>query len=271
MRSWHFVLLLLPFFWSCTNNNSNAEINSAFKKPVIIYPFPLNKPKDFLQPEFIAPSDPFFAGKFKFNDTIKLDLKNRINFSGKDLLNEYSISQMPDSLDVNGLELIADYEKEIYFNESAIHPTWRYDKIFAYYPVYLVNSTNSNKLFFGKEHHGFGIQEAIDTNPQTQGWSPIEYKAIGLSCGNGDWAVIIRPGEFVLLLMKKYRGKIKTKVRARIANGPTIYVSKPFEASINQEQFQPNPFLINFFKVMPDAEPNMYFFGASTRKLGDKF
>jgi hypothetical protein len=184
---------------------------------------------------------------------------------------EYSINQLPDSLDINGLELIADYEKEVYYNESAIHRTWRYDKIFAYYPVYLVNSTNSNKLYFGKDYHGYGIQEAIDTSRLAQDWAPIEQKAIGLECGNGEWAMVIRPGEFIMLLMKKYRGETKTKVRVRIANGPTIYVSKSFDASINQDQFQPGSFLTKFFKELEYEEPTKYFYGASIRKLPGKY
>jgi hypothetical protein len=78
MRNWYLILLWLMITLSCTKKKAIDEGNSAFKKPEIIYSFQSDKQKDFLQPKSIAPSDPVFAGKYKFNDTIKLDLKKEI-------------------------------------------------------------------------------------------------------------------------------------------------------------------------------------------------
>jgi hypothetical protein len=102
-----------------------------------------------------------------------------------------------------------------------------------YYPVYIVNQTPNTKLFIGKDSYVFAIQEALD---EKGNWRPIEGRAFD-ACGNGSWGLKIYSYEFVTVLLPKYEGDFKTKIRVRIKNRDIIYVSKPFEATINKKQF----------------------------------
>lgn len=79
----------------------------------------------------------------------------------------------------------------------------------------------------------FAIQEALDDNGD---WRPIEGRGFDF-CGNGYWGLKIHSNEFMTILFPKYAGDFKTKIRVRIKNHDIIYVSRPFEGTINKKQF----------------------------------
>ncbi len=45
------------------------------------------------------------------------------------------------------------------------------------------------------------------------------------------------PKEFVTVLIPKYEGNYKTKLRLRFSNGENLYISEPFEGVIDKKQF----------------------------------
>ena len=73
-----------------------------------------------------------------------------------------------DTLDVTGFEIIVDYEKNIAFRRYDFE-----DTVGVYFPVYIVNSTSSDKVLLGKDSYVFGLQEALDED-RRQRWRPIE-------------------------------------------------------------------------------------------------
>lgn len=179
--------------------------------------------------DYLTTTYPTFIGKFRFNDSIDINPKKRdtslYNDTHKSINDIKQISQ-------SGLELIVDYQTTILHN-------WFNDQnstYFSHYPLYLVNSTDSDKILFGKDGHLFGIQEAQDKDAYNS-WKPIEAKGWDF-CGNGHWSLIIKPNEFGLVLMPKYKGDYKTNLRARIKNGDNIIVSNSYKGVINKSQFK---------------------------------
>ena len=108
---------------------------------------------------------------------------------------------------------------------------------FDFYPVYIVNNSKVPKLLKGKDLRLFGLQEAVIKESKYYArWHPVEMRGWDF-CGNGHWSRIIMPNQYALVLFPKYSGDFKTKMRVRIQNGESIYVSQPFEGVINKSQF----------------------------------
>lgn len=178
---------------------------------------------------------PRVVGKYRFTDS--LDVRNSIEdttFLNDYFFDDFSKYEIIDSLDVNGLELVADYKTTVLLQDHYLDDSLFYE----YYPVFLVNSTRTEKLFLAKNNYAYSIQEAkfIKKNRSYHNWYAIE--GLGWDwCGNGNWGVVVRPQEFILILMRKYRGDYYTHIRVRLRNGPTTYVSKGFPGVINESQF----------------------------------
>lgn len=124
-----------------------------------------------------------------------------------------------------------DYESSVKYNRNYQNDSTLYD----HYPVYFVNSTNTDKVFFGKDSYAFGIQEAIAKEKYII-WRPIEGRGYDF-CGNGHWGLIVHPREFVLVLMRKYEGDYETELRVRFKVDENIVISRPFKGRINVSQF----------------------------------
>ncbi len=216
---------------SCQNKTASAVfeipdiVNSQFSDTVTSKPF---------KARYLSEVSPGFVGKYKFQKEIDINPENRDTTTYKDFIEGYSPAriQISDSIDVNGFELIVDYEKTVRYNPFYEQGS----KLFDHYPVYFVNSTHTDKMFFGKDSYVFGIQEAL--SPDNWGeWRPIEGRGFDF-CGNGRFGVIVHPNEFVLVLMRKYEGDFKTALRVRIEVGNSVYVSKPFVGMIDECQFE---------------------------------
>lgn len=222
-----FCLLACSFVIACSTDYCSEK----FQLPKVINTqYAITTKKQVLEPESLSEVFPSFIGKYKFGEVVDLNMEKQDTSTWQDYISEYSINQN-DSLDVNGFELIVDYNNEVYFNRF-----FEYDSVlFAHYPVYFVNSTNSNKIFIGKDSHAFGIQEAKALEGFSA-WRPIESSSFD-SCGNGGWGLIIKPGEFAVMLMRKYGGETETDLRVRAQMGNSTFVSKPFKGVVNQKQF----------------------------------
>lgn len=228
-----FILIIVTIL-SCQRNNND---NIVFKPPKIVNSkFEDNKKAIPHETEHVSQVFPVFAGKYKFQDKIDVNPIKEDKLMNKDLISGYSSVKKVDSISIHGLEIIVDYKTSVKYSKYYE----RDSTIYKYYPVYFVNSTNSDKLFIGKDSYVFGIQEALkkqnSRNLRNRNWLPIEGKGFDF-CGNGYWGLVVHPKEFVLILMRKYKGNYNTKMRVRFRFGENILVSKPFEGKINKNQF----------------------------------
>lgn len=125
------------------NGCTNKESSSNFQIPKIVNTQLLSTTKKItLAPDSLVDVFPPFIGKSKFGDIVDLSRENRDTSYQKDYLPEYRLSD-DDSLHVNRLELLVDYKTEVYYNRF-----FEYDStLFRHYPVYFINSSNTNKVF----------------------------------------------------------------------------------------------------------------------------
>lgn len=219
-----FGLTLLLF--SCVTPDTEIQTQKTFKIPVLIQDS-FTKPIEVFNTNSINQSMSVFIGKSAFCDTYSMTNYYNNNPNYKNDFIDRKELWLSDSLKTDGFELFPDYKKTVIWTNQEDERT------FSYYPVYVVNNTPNTKLFKGKSQHVFSIQEALDSNKK---WRPIEGRKL-FFCGNGFWGLKIHSNEFVALLIPKYEGTFKTKIRIRIEIGDIIYVSTPYEGYINEKQF----------------------------------
>lgn len=227
-----------------------------FKMPVLKVDKDQDKdaPKALFKAKAISPVFPHVMGKYKFADTVSL-YKDKVEKGRR-------MSIPPDSMpDFNGFELKVDYKNEVYLSR------YNQDTLYAYYPVYFINSTQTNKVFFGKDSYTFGGQEVSQRYNQ---WQPIERKGFDF-CGHGHWQMIVEPGEFVLVLMRKYQGSLTTHLRVKFRMGGSIYVSKGFKGKISPEQMNlnDNDVLENLVESGGRVERHLFYGNSSWLNIPD--
>jgi hypothetical protein len=145
---------------------------------------------------------------------------------------EYSFDQFSDKVSTNGLDLFVDYQNTVFAQRYSHNK-----ELLPFYAVYLVNNSSLPKRFKGKDSWVFGLQEAVQNSSNYyDNWRPIEMRGWDF-CGMGNWSKILLPNEYAVILFPKYEGNLKTKVRVRIQNGESIYVSESFEGIVNESQF----------------------------------
>jgi len=163
--------------------------------------------------------------------------------SEKDMLWEQSRPKFRDSLTTDGFQIFPDYNTSVH-NKRDFYPNF-----FCYFPVYVVNETSSTKVFFAKDSHVFGIQEAIDASNLSDEWRPIEARGFDF-CGNGSFGVKVHPGEFIMFLVPKYQGEEKNAMRIRLQIGESLYISRSYEGTFDTSQFNiPNSPLFRHYTV----------------------
>lgn len=216
-------LLLIPLILiaSCQNEMQNTEL-TTFKKPILKKSMP-DDTNYYKKQNYINSINPKLLGKFRFSDSIEID-QTLSKLSGKTLISTHMISHS-DTNSIDGFEIETDYLSNI-FNDGSYS-----------YPVYLINQTPGIKTIYGDQGYMFGLQEAIDSSGD---WRPIEGRA-KIDFEPWYFDLKVHSKEFVVILFPKYSGKYKTKLRVRIRNGDATYISKPFEGSINYNQFYLKP------------------------------
>lgn len=232
MKTKIFILtIVIGTLLSCQTNSRKREL-TEFEVPQVINTQFNDSIKSIpYQAKSVTAVFPFFVGKFKFQEKIDVNPEKRDTTINRDFIKEYSPRRLTDSLDINGLELIVDYNNTVKYNRYYELDSILYD----HYPVYFVNSTKTDKMFYGKDSYVYGIQEAVD-NEKYGKWRPIEGRGFDF-CGNGKWGLIVHPQEFILVLMRKYEGDYKTDMRVRFEVGENIFVSRPFKGRLNERQF----------------------------------
>lgn len=224
------ISYLLIAFCLVGCNNSNKQIQKIFPDFVIPYIIQTtNDDSSKFENEHSSYVYTPFGGKFKFIDTIDLKGRNDSNFY-KDRIRDFytANSKIADTLPTNGFEMEVDYKTSIKIEDKYKN----LEKGKYFYPAFIINRTPSAKVLIGKDDHLFAMQEAKDSN---EIWRPIELEGYGV-CGCCYWAVNVHHNEYVVMLLPKYKGNFKTKLRVRLRNNATIYASKPFDGMIDYKQ-----------------------------------
>lgn len=255
------ILSVVLTIYSCVENNDSV-VDANFNIPVIQQRITADT-IEYSHPDFITGVYPIFAGKSKFCDTLELTKGGwRDTTYGEDYIHPY-IAWETDSLKFDGFELFPDY------NTTVANIPYFESKGYYCYPMYIVNQTPSVKIFTGKDDHVYAIQEALDSN---QVWRPIEARGYEF-CGNGSWDLKIHPGEFVVVLIHKYKGNHKTKLRVRLAVNLNTYVSAPFEGTIDYKQFYLDRQEFSYYSELVEDKYDViryYFLGAKPMEVDDE-
>lgn len=153
--------LLSAMLFSChTIQQPEQPEKKKFHLPVILQDSSLEKAV-LMEAKAVNPTSFRVMGKFRFCDTLKLQNEGPyidIAPEHSDILHEKSGIGIWDSLNTDGFQIFADYKTSIHYRNS------EYELTQVYFPVYLVNETDTTKIFFGKDHHAWGVQEAKDTS-----------------------------------------------------------------------------------------------------------
>lgn len=193
-------------------------------------------------------------GKHRLSDTILLKKPQTYldeSIPGYDLIKSETTY---DSLDFSGLEIVADY--------GTTFPMLHRDKstnersqIYAYFPAYVINNKKTERYFTYKSNFARGIQ--IKDTPF---FEPIEYLEMPWLCLDINYYVKLLPGEFVILLFKKYEGKGEGQLRILVKNGRLPIYSAPYKANYNKTQTN---FGVQYDKVIkpnPDTLSHIYYY-----------
>ncbi|GGH75577.1 hypothetical protein [Phaeocystidibacter marisrubri] len=248
---------------ACTTTTSSIT-DRAFVAPKIVNSQPLDKQvPDTSALNEMRSSDIIYMGRHNWKREIDIysDKLGDENFADR-----YPTSdRMADSMDIVGLTIVPDYDQTIWY---AHYPSAS-RMMYSYYPIFIINTTNTNKLFQAKDTYILGIQEAVDsTNGRYGHWFPIEHRPFDF-CGNGRFYQVLQPGQFILALVRKYHGDCKTSMRLRLQIGENIFVTKGFEGYINEQQFElrDSSSLARQVKEDPIGSISYSFMGATPRVL----
>jgi hypothetical protein len=147
----------------------------------------------------------------------------------------------PTDIDSNLINLKSD---KIYFqfnledspkNLKSMDFAWLEDNPDAYFTGYLVNTSDSTFSAERQDGSLIMIQEALDEEGI---WKPIEYWVYS-GCGNSYFNPLkLDSGKYVMIPIRKYSGKFKTKIRLKFKYGSEILYSDSFEGSLNMSVFE---------------------------------
>lgn len=208
------LLTISSAFLLLSCNNTRSGKNDSFHFPYIknIKDY---YPKESDRVDSLSMADNPFIGKYSFADTIDLSHPKKL-IDSIDYTRERT-HRVEYNLPLYGLETFIDTTTVITYHGK------------SYYPMYVVNQTNSDK-FFSTYHI------ILEAEYKYHGFYPIECTGT-FFCGNSWYLLKIKPKEFALVLIRKYEGKIKTRYRVNIANEDNIIKSLPFNGTINSGQF----------------------------------
>lgn len=224
MRITAYILLLLVFM-GCNADKKNDTKTEVFHLPIITVP-PYKDTVKKNDMHSLRGWGGVFIGKFRFStDSINFPYKPDTLFY-KDYLegNMWNITE--DTVNATGFEIIPNYSYMVAYSVWGEPPTY-------YYPVYVINETQTTKYFNGDGKEVFALEEAIDSSRK---WRPIGRKGWNF-CGNGLYGMKVHPSEYIMCLFPRCKGNYKTLMRIRFNICGTIYVSAPFKGEINYDQF----------------------------------
>lgn len=230
-----FAISIISIHACTTKPNVATPCNDIFETPKVIQ-HPTNTPLENLLMDTMSFANYWIVEKYRFNDEIyyrKHPHTKYIKFKS-DMVAESMLTQLLDTTNNHGFQIITDYTTTLYdYYGDDLTP-------YACFPVFIVNPTQSTKVFVAKDSYVFAIQEAMD--PHNEQWYPIEFLPYDF-CGNGYYGIKVHPKEFVMIVAPKFQGDTKGMLRIRLKIGEDIYVSQPYEGYFNSGQFVPPYFL----------------------------
>jgi len=168
-----------------------------------------------------------------------------LTFAQEDILKgnqrAFYVCSEPMDIDSTKIDLKSD---KIYFhfnvkdspkNLKSMGFAWLKDNPDGYFTGYLVNTMGATFSAERQDGSLIMIQEALDKDGN---WKPIEYWVYS-GCGNSYFNPLkLDSGKYVMIPIKKYSGKFKTKIRLKFKYGNDILYSNSFESSINVSLFE---------------------------------
>ena len=222
---------MIAFSCSCERSTKKTEVKSTEKSipnPVLIN-FPLNgemidtsrQLESISYPLLVSSHDTFdynilkpFEKFYVYPDTVAYSKSNNLEIivdSGQPIASKFW-EKMP-------IEFLLTYVDE----DGKEIPRKPYEppyETIMKFPVFVINSTDSSQIV---EHHDgrmVMIQEALDKNGE---WIGVEYFEFS-GCGNSTGFNLIKPNEYLLFGINRYKGDFKTKFRVRLrTNGSTLF------------------------------------------------
>ncbi|MEM6265207.1 MAG: hypothetical protein AAGI38_22080 [Bacteroidota bacterium] len=268
MKSSLFLLVFISLHLvGCHHFFLKQDEDREFHFPEVLVPtFHDSLPSLLFKANHIEGGYPVFAGKYSFCDTVQLDPYARWSPSSEkeDFFWSSPYTSLEDSIDTNGFEVYVDYQTSVSL-KSDYYPT---DQFYSHFPVYLVNSTPSDKYFVMQSDYVVGLQETLSGSEgpyynELPQWRPIEGKGPSF-CNSEPWGLVVHPGQFVLILMKKYAGDYEANLRVRLKVGANIYTSRPFVGVIQTKQYciSEETKFYHCLKKWGGADANRLFYGA---------
>jgi hypothetical protein len=223
-----FSILFLSIASCSTNKQKSENSYVGFKPPFLIQTSNFDSVENW-HTDGINQVFPILVGQYQFSDTVNIGKREQRHLTKDEYIWEHNTFDF-DTLSSDGLQIYPDYATTVKAKqfEGAT-------KANVFFPVYVVNETNTPKLFIGKDDYVFAIQEAVDTSSYDR-WYAIEAKGFDF-CGNGYFRRKLLPREFIMILMPKYSGNKSTYIRTRIKIGENILISRPYNGVIDKRQF----------------------------------
>ena len=101
-------------------------------------------------------------------------------------------------------------------------------------PVYIINLTNVEITVKHPKYRLELVQEALDKDNE---WKRIETVFKAPKAASSSMTVhTLKPGQFILTTIYKYKGDFKTQLRLKLISGDKLYYSQPFNGTINSSQ-----------------------------------
>ncbi|MBK7442858.1 MAG: hypothetical protein IPI65_15400 [Bacteroidetes bacterium] len=246
-----FASLVTTVFLKKDNPTIIAQNSARF--PVVLNKY-LRNPDTihYFESNDLMNSLPIYMGKHRISDTILLQKPEDYFIEGTPRNDLIKSDKTYDSLDFSGLEIVADYGTTIpmRYRNKVID---KRSQIYAYFPVYILNNNETEKYLNYESIYAKGLQlkDALF-------FEPIEFFDVQATCFDMNYFIKLLPGEFVLVLFKKYQGDTKGPLRIMIKNSGSTLYSAPFNASYNKSQIN---FGANYEKVIkpnPNTLSNIY-------------
>lgn len=219
-------------FYSCVPNTPQLPcVREQFATPVWVDSLDGKKVEAFTATS-ISTSKPIFMGIYDFGDTVFISPKADFLTNANRYVDSFHKNRTYfKQFSSDGLELIVDTINLAKFDGSYRDAT--------YTPIYIVNSTFTSKIINGRDYEFNGIQEAKAMEKYSY-FHPIEGE-VQIGCGCCAMVAELKPKQFAVILVKKYKGKFKTQLRTRLKIGQNLYVTQPYTGHIDTAQFYFSP------------------------------
>ena len=248
MTIFKLIFILLPFCYS---------VSSFGQHTFVQFPDSLNTSTKYYSPSFKPIAKPAFWGILTIGqplDSLDLDpyYKLRPQYKVDDAIkNKYSknngLSIVLDTVqEVNCTEYIFYSKKnrkyypanKVFFTEGdetkSVKATAIKEISFKGIPVCIANLSDTEIAVKHPKYRINIIQEALDKDNE---WKPIEslFKA-PKSASSSLTVHTLKPGQFILTAVYKYKGDFQTQLRLKLISGNKVYYSNPYHGTINYLQ-----------------------------------